>query len=547
MDTCYGRNIRGHSWADDDEDDFEMQAFTATAAKCEYYSSPTSTVGSDEGASDGDDNEKYSTCDEGVDEAYEERDIPPRPSTPEPTLKNDARDCDDYDIPLRPSTPEPVLPSEPCSDNVATTQASQASQAYNHPPKKLSGDPAFYLQIPYPYDIPPGLPPNTLYYLEYAGPWKPAYEELLWEQDVPTYSAAWRKIKVQRGVRGDREMLLRGSPLSQEVEFEEGKDTYHEELEADLWQDEVGMVENWELEQGEAEEIETFDVYRDEDEVEMVHEEDIVDDAQDVSEVTAVVAASFPISFVCEDELVNEAVATEEADLPSTKVDTCIATPFDEGCRASKPQKHDSVHEDYDEHYTGLSSDGESLTRSTTPESSVIVSTDDEVDVVKDSPFVLSLDEECPQQDDDVEERGDSLSSTLPTIPTTTFEEKWKEQITILPRAATLSASNDQVDSTAEEEMDPPPHKRLPVTRIAHAKGLKIPAMKEPTVIKIIRSINSPNSTPNPTPPPASKEGDLARRLQILYRIRHSSKKHCRRLGSGILLALAHLPMVPMA
>jgi hypothetical protein len=537
MDTCYGRNIRGHSWADDDEDDFEMQAFTATAAKCEYYSSPTSTVGSDEGASDGDDNEKYSTCDEGVDEAYEERDIPPRPSTPEPTLKNDARDCDDYDIPLRPSTPEPVLPSEPCSDNVATTQASQASQAYNHPPKKLSGDPAFYLQVPYPYDIPSGLPPNALHYLEYAAPWKPAYEELLWEQGVPTYSAAWRKIKVQRGVRGDKEMQFRGSPLSLEVKFEEAKDAYREELEADIWQDETGVIEEWEFEQGEVKGIEMFEVYRDQDEVEMGTEEDIVDEAREVSDVAAAVASSSPTDFFCEEESVDQATKTEEDDLPSTT----------DGCGASKPKKHDSVYDDHEEHYTALLSDEEGPRRSTTPDSSVTVSTDDEIEVVKISPLILPLVKECRQEADDAEEVRDSASSTLPINPTTTIEEKGGDQISTVPRVVALHADSAQADSTAEEKMDPLPHKLLPVTPITHVKGLKIPVMKQPAVIKIIRPSISPNSTPTQTPPRANKDEDLVRRLKTLYRIRHASKKHCRRLESGILHALAHLPMVSMA
>ncbi|KAF2451397.1 hypothetical protein P171DRAFT_5592 [Karstenula rhodostoma CBS 690.94] len=550
MDACYGRNLHGYSWADDDEDEFDMMAFRANAANFEYYNNSTSDETASDGDDEGEDDSSPATSPEDSDyddSEYDEHDIPPRPSTPEPTLLAGARDYDEHDIPPRPSTPEPSfrgeddeerdLPPRPFTPEPElpadasdwrmppSDDAAEPPQAQPHSHKKLPGDPAFYLQTPFGYDIPPGLPPNTLYYLEYSGPWKPAYEELMWE-GASSYAGAYRNIKVQRGVDGRKVMQLCGSPLRQEIKYEEANDAECEELEGDIWQDEAGVIEKWELEQGEAKGIKTFDVYKDGVEVEVAKgvQGDLLDGAGEKSDVAAAVATSSPANMAFEDELVDEAQKMGEVDSASAH-------------DAGEP---DSMHE---EHEMGLFSDNESLTHSTTPESSVIVSTDDEIDVVKDSPFVLPLDEDCHQENDNVEEMQEVFSSTLPKIAPTKMKEEQEDQTNTSPRSAILGVGDDQPHYTAEKKMNPPPHALVSVTPTTHVKGLQSPATKETAAVKIIRPSNPPDSIPTSTPPRPRKDKEFSRRLETLYRIHHASKKHCRRLGSGILYALAHLPM----
>lgn len=527
MDACYGRNVHGYSWADDDDDDvFDIEAFKATAVNFEYYSSSTS--GSDEAASDGiDDGEDSSSpttsSEDSGNEDYDEHDIPPRPSTPEPTLLTGARDYDEHDSPLFRREDDDDDERKPSSHDAATTQATAPTPA--HPHKKLPAPPAFYLQTPFEYDRPPGLPPNTLYYLEYSAPWKPAYEELVWE-GASSYAGAYRDIKVQRAMDCRKTIQLFGSPLRREVKYEVAEDAYQEELEEDVWEDEVGMIGKWEIEQGEAKTGKTFAVYKDGGEIKKAVEEDIEGSAREGSDVAAAVATPSPTKLTLEDGLAHKAQQTKELDSASA----------DDGYEL---EKRDSVHEEYD---IGLFSDNESLSRSTTPESSVIVSTDDEIDVVKDSPFVLPLDEEHRQEDVEVTDTRDSLLSALPMIATTTTEEEQKDQMNTFPFSAVRSAWSQSAANITACGGNPPPYKVVLVTPITHVKGLKSPVLKDAAVNKIIRFTNSHDSTPTSTPPQVKKNEDLARHLETLYRIRQASKKHCRRLGSGILYALAHLP-----
>ncbi|OAG10168.1 uncharacterized protein CC84DRAFT_1256057 [Paraphaeosphaeria sporulosa] len=481
MDACYGRNVCGYSWADDDDDEFDMEHFKATAANFEYYSNSAS--GSDEAASagdkgDGDDSSPatHAKTSDGEDCDYSDCDIPPRPSTPEPSFRGD--DDDDPGLPAH-----PLDWSMAPGDDVATTEA--RAEAHACPYKKLPAPPEFYLQVPFEYDRPPGLPPNTLHDLEYSAPWKPAYEALMFE-DAHSYAGAYRNNKVQRGVDCRKMMLLRGSPLRQEVKYEEETDdawrqelelegTFQEEiqleeayqedfdLEEDISLYEAATFERWEMEQAEEKKAKTFEVYKDEIEAKMGVQGDIVGGARDESNVAIAVATSCPIIFTMADELAHE--AQKAGDLGSASANDS---------RESK--KHDSVHEEHD---TSLFLNNENPSRSTTPESLAIASTDEEIDVVKDSPFFLPLDKEpCPENGDEDNMR-DALSRTA-------MEEEQKDEIDAFFTSAVRSAwSLSTANDTAHESSSP--HKLVVVLPIAHVKGLRGPVVEESAITKIIR------------------------------------------------------------
>ncbi|KAL1597882.1 hypothetical protein SLS60_008369 [Paraconiothyrium brasiliense] len=556
MDACYGKNIHGYSWADDDEDDFNMESSRATATTYGYYSTTTD----DDNADDDDDEEQLAT-DADFDNAptfeesgvlfHDDHDIPPRPATPEPTLRrgynsdsdsDSDSDLDDEEHPLppRPSTPEPTLPSA-------------APQSF----RKLPGGPAFYLQTPFPpeYWIPPGLPPNTLRYLD----WKQgraAYEELLWE--AGGYFRGWRKVKEERGVGWGECMLLRGSGLRGEVRFEEEVETtLEEELEGeDIWKDEEVVVEEWGSEvQDDIEEEGEVPAKGRDDENAGIGEKATVG-VHGENDMPMVVNDPSRIKFPCDDELTDERPKPEELTSSSPTMDMDIPTPPDTDSNASGAEKRDSLHDDSEDHDTGLFSDDEDAMHSTTPDSSVIVSTDDELEAVQDSRFIVPGQEKSMQVGDStekmlkelveglVEEAVDSLSATSSTDVGISMEEGRENRTHALPGILATDVQNSQVNGTTQEKKDPPLHALHTVTPIAHVKGLRLFAIEKVSAIMVAGPTNSHakrKSSATPSHPEKTDE-DLARRLGTLYRIHQASKKHCHRTGSSVLHALARLP-----
>ncbi|KAJ4352393.1 uncharacterized protein N0V89_007741 [Didymosphaeria variabile] len=541
MDACYGKNIHGYSWADDDEDDFDMEVVRAGASSCGYYGSPGSSfgdMGDDDKDAEGDDEDEEQTAtDDDFDNAptvdetdalfREELDIPPRPATPEPTLRRGGYNHDDEDT-----------DSDSDSDDEDNHNLLPSHVPRTHPPssstqsrKKLPGPTSFYLQTP-SHQTTTSLPPFR-----------------------PTRRTNWigagrasRRTRSYSGRLGKVYAGLAEGEGGEGVAFQEMM--YEEREEEDIWEDEAGVIEKWEGEMQDKTEVE----------VEL--------SAQGGYEVKANTGEDSPAGLRGENVVPlgtngvsriegtdDDGDLVEDVSSSSLVTDTRTAAPFESANDTSKAEKRGSDHDD-SEHDTGLFSDDEDATHSTTPETSVIVSTDDELEAVEDSRFVINVpeNEQRKQVDESMEEMlkelieglvdevVDSLSGAAPSMAGVIVKAEEDSPDEVVPHVVP-----EHHQHGTREEKASSPKAALVATHTAHVKGLRKPIWNERAAMKMIRLNDAPETMVCATPPQGTNGEDAGRRLETLYRIRHASKTHCHRLGSGVLHALARLPTVPPA
>lgn len=621
-DACYGTNIRGFSWADDYEDEFDVEACRAKAAEL-GIDTKYSYGGSGE---DSDDERGRGPTVEEEEALFQDSDDDvPQVGVPEPISVSGSgsvvlvadEDDDGYEDEDDGTSSGTMSATATISTSTSTTTTISASAsttttltptttATNIPPPlpsripipipipttfsphlKLPYHPSCYFQTPYPYYIPPGFHPSTPYDLECGrctGP--PAHPQVFWEAGEAGYTRCWRAVRVMRGVKEGEMMMVAGSRLKfgenaedgnngEEIEIEgveeavEGgeEDEVAEALQEEEKVEEDGMsaVGHSTIEVTCADEMDGEPEAEDEASAPTMAEIETgegisegVQEGPEEKEGDTSAASHFPIEFTCVDELADQESDTEDVDSAraESEVETEEEIPDcgdtsavdhytikftwsdeladeeseseDENSLSTTPEssvsslsilqwgdfkveKRDSVHDETgkDEGYVFM--EDENL-RSVSPESSVIVSTDDEMEVVEAIHLDVARCGQHGKEDDNIEEKADSVLNS------------WEER--------------NGIGNTVEQEVTAPLRKMRVVKNIAPVKGLRFGFPGEgPAVMGIGAGLASTPSSEEEAP-----GQELARRLNILYRIRQASRKHFQQSGSGVFRALAQLP-----
>lgn len=373
--SCYGHNLVGRRWADD-EDEWDFETFKSNAAGIQHPNGNASdatvddngptTATSDALFFDEDNNnyERNNSNEHG--HGYE--------------YNNNHKDSDyvedDRDYPPRPSTPEPGFYAEP--DHAIA--AGEPDYADGASPSYAGHNRSYWaplLQVPYPYQMPPGFHPNTPYWLVNGKPGKVAKPELI--ENGGNYTEAWHKAKAWIGAKDGQVLWL--SPLRQEVKYS------HEEEQLAFAEECTESERRLSLKQ------ELSPHYPDVSPAVVKAEQsgdDMAGVSEEVSNSTGHLSLSngaVPITFTCEDELASEMPGAEEHIFSMEVQNTInIKTP-DNQDDGAELEKRDSLLEHDETVVSGLFHEEEAPV---SPDSSVIVSTDEEMDVVQNSPLILA-------------------------------------------------------------------------------------------------------------------------------------------------------------
>lgn len=388
--SCYGHNILGSRWADDDDDEWDPQASTATANNVEYHAStpvgasaaysleyslttaanvdchnsaPMDASISDadiqvEAGCDGNDSGYASSTTSASTLCNEEDDLPARPSTPEPTTENTHSTGDD--------------------------EAGEYHSSENDTTERGSINWAPLLRVPYDDDIHPGFHPMTPYWLAKGKPSTDAFPEVRWQ--FSGYSSGWHHLKRYHGLKDGVPLFsspLRNGFTPDEAESDTAEDLLDLETELSLAQDDET---DWDSLESEIEGLEAIISEECSKAVALSSGSACQDsEMKTFSPSHARNRIMDTLKLTCEDELASESVAEDYIEsaaqqatlenLPPSKDEDLVAR-----------GKHDSVHEKNDDIVPGLFDEDE---QPLSPVSSVVTSTDEEVDTVKKLPLVL--------------------------------------------------------------------------------------------------------------------------------------------------------------
>ncbi|KAF1965330.1 hypothetical protein BU23DRAFT_627736 [Bimuria novae-zelandiae CBS 107.79] len=398
--SCYGHTIVGRSWADDDEDGWDAEASQAAAANFEYYpdTAVVSTVNSSSPAA-------ADECDPTI---GNENIPPPRPSTPEPTV------YDENTFALGPSTPEPTAENQ------------------------WQG-------------VHPGFRPWPWQWLEFGKKGKEAYPELLCEGS--NYVVGWRNVRLQRGVPKNELMLYLPSPLHSEVDFDE------EEREPSLMDDvsdlELDLLAEQDLaptppdtltllpavEHSGAEMIES------DSEIQTINRAQDDEEATSIALATSLVRVVLLIKFTYEDELADQASETEDMSPASITLSPFVAAISEEQGDVPRFEKRDSVHEEPEITAAELFSEREDGMSTVSLELSVIVSTDEEPDLVKDAPLIMST----VREQDNFDPASNASQSTTAIVEESTYKNTTKEGS--MDQTIPSTHASSHVATMAEEDL----------------------------------------------------------------------------------------------
>lgn len=387
--SCYGLGITGSRWADDYDDEWDLETFKASSANIRYYGNeaPDASNNANEPTA-AEPDLSFSDDSDDSDNSEDGQKHAPRPATPEP---------DDLDNWSFGSLEDPPF------DEAERRQVEWARR----------------LVVPYPNEVPLGFHPDTPGWLEHGRKGKIALPILVEEGGY--YTRAWNHMKVHCKLK-EYEPLF-PSPLWRVTHVDDEEEVVPTEEEVAPAKDEVvptaeKIMSTEEAPESELElspDQEPAPSHPDEPPAATEAEQSEADVAETTSNITASMESPFPsneplpIVSISKENLVFDTTETEESISSMEAQDIMTVQSSEKQNGMTGFEKRDSVLENDETVVIGLFREDEIPD---SPDSVVLVSTDEELDMIQEAPLLVETEKPIDQVKNGAESEPYMLPST---------------------------------------------------------------------------------------------------------------------------------------